>query len=283
MKKDVNNKWTSVISAKNNFFNLNLVEIFHYKDLIYTLIKRDIVSIYKQTVLGPVWFLFGPLFTVFTYTFTFNQIAGLSTDGVPAPVFYLAGTVLWNYLNSCFAGASYVLQSNVHIFGKVYFPRLIPSIALTISNLLKMGLQFLVFLLFCIYFQINGDIKMNSLVLLSPILVAIMAMMGLGIGLFVASITVKYRDAHQLTGPFLMLLMYASPIIYPSSSVPAFLKPYLSINPISPIIEFFRYAFTGAGEWSVTGIFYSLIFSIIALIVGILIFNKVEKNFIDAY
>jgi len=284
MNSVINTKenWTTVISSKNKWFDINIKEIIAYKDLIFVLVKRDIVSIYKQTVLGPVWFLFGPLFTVFTYTFAFSTIANISTDGIPAPVFYLAGTILWSYFQACFGGGANTFNANANIFGKVYFPRLIPSISSVFSNLLKLGLQFIVFLIFCIYYYNQGLIIPNWYVLIFPFLIIIMAVMGLGVGLMISSMTVKYRDVNQLIGPFMMLLMYASPIIYPSSSVPGLLKPYLSLNPISPIIDAFRYAFTGAGHISFTGLIYSMIFSVFVLFIGVLLFNRVEKNFIDS-
>ena len=283
MKKNVDSEnWSVVITSKIKWFSFNYKEIISYKDLVLALVKRDIVSIYKQTVLGPVWFLFGPLFTVFTYTFAFGTIAKISTDGIPAPVFYLSGTILWNYFQACFNGASNTFTSNAHIFGKVYFPRLIPSLSLVISNLLKLGLQFLVFLLFCIYYLSTDSITMNLYSLLFPILICVMAIMALGIGLIISSLTVKYRDVNQLIGAFMMLLMYASPIVYPSSSIPYFLKPYLSLNPIAPIIDTFRYAFTGAGLPNLSGLIYSFLFSVFVFFIGVLFFNRVEKNFIDS-
>jgi len=277
------NNWTKVISSKNNLFDINFREIINYKELIIVLVKRDLVSIYKQTVLGPLWFLFGPLFTVFTYTFAFNKIANIPTDGIPAPVFYLAGTILWNYFQACFNGASNTFNANANIFGKVYFPRLIPSISLVISNLLKLGLQFLVFVVFVIFYSNKGLIHPNVTILYFPILVIIMAILSLGIGLIISSFTVKYRDVNQLIGAFLMLLMYASPIIYPSSSIPNIIKPYIDLNPIIPLIDAFRYAFTGAGSLSNTGLLYSFICSVSFLLIGVVRFNKVEKTFIDSF
>lgn len=277
------NNWTKVISSKNKLFDLNFREIIDYKELIFVLVKRDLVSIYKQTVLGPIWFLFGPLFTVFTYTFAFNEIAHIPTDGIPAPVFYLAGTILWNYFQACFNGSSNTFNANANIFGKVYFPRLIPSISLVISNLLKLGLQFLVFIVFVIFYSNKGLIHPNFSMLYFPILIIIMALLALGIGLIISSLTVKYRDVNQLIGAFLMLLMYASPIIYPSSSIPSIIKPYINLNPIVPIIDAFRYAFTGAGNLSNIGLLYSFICSLFFLFIGIIRFNKVEKTFIDSF
>ena len=274
-------KWTEIITSKTRIIDFNFKEIWDYRDLILIFVKRDIVSIYKQTILGPIWFLFGPIFTVFTYSFAFGSIAKIPTDNIPGPVFYLAGTTLWNYFQACFNGASSTFTANASIFGKVYFPRLIPSLSLIISNLLKLGIQFITFLIFCLYYYGQGSIHPNMYVLLLPILIINMALMSLGIGLLISSLTVKYRDVNQFIGVVMMLLMYASPIIYPTSSVPIFLKPYLSLNPISPIIDAFRFGFTGAGVLDVGGILYSFLFTIVILFIGIIYFNKVEKTFID--
>lgn len=282
MKTNVESEnWSKIISGKKSWWNIDLKGILDYKGLILSLVKRDLVSIYKQTILGPVWFLFGPLFTVFTYTFAFSTIAHIPTDGIPAPVFYLAGTILWNYFQACLNGSSSTFLSNAHLFGKVYFPRIIPSIALIISNLLKMMLQFIVFIVFCFYYQFLGKLEMNGYVILFPLLVLLMAILSLGFGLIISSISVKYRDVNQLIGVFVTLLMYASPIIYPSSSVPALLKPYISLNPIVPIINTFRFGFTGAGSFEWFGILYTSIFSIITLFIGLVMFHRVEKTFID--
>lgn len=275
------NKWTEIISSKNKLINFNFKEIWNYRDLILIFVKRDIVSIYKQTILGPIWFLFGPIFTVFTYSFAFGSIAKIPTDNIPAPVFYLAGTTLWNYFQACFNGASSTFTSNASIFGKVYFPRLIPSLSLVLSNLLKLGIQFITFIIFCAYYYYHNEIHPNIYVLLFPILVVLMALMSLGIGLLISSLTVKYRDVNQFIGVIMMLLMYASPIIYPSSSVPVFFKPYLNLNPISPIIDAFRFGFTGAGGFEINSLLYSFLFTLVVLFIGLIYFNKVEKTFID--
>ena len=273
--------WTQIITSKNKWYDINLKEIWDYRDLIGIFVKRNVTTIYKQTILGPIWFLFGPLFTVFTYTFVFNEIAKIPTDGIPAPVFYLAGTTLWNYFDSCFNGASYTFTANAGIFGKVYFPRLIPAISLVISNLLKTGIQLLTFIIFCIYYYSKGQIHPNEYLFLFPFLLILMSVLSLGIGIIISSLTTKYRDVNQFIGVIITLLMYASPIIYPTSSVPDVYKPFVAINPIVPIIDAFRFGFTGAGAIDFGGLIYSVIFSIITLIFGLIIFNKVEKNFID--
>lgn len=274
-------QWTQIIEPKSKWYKLNLKEIWDYRDLILIFVKRDISTIYKQTILGPVWFLFGPLFTVFTYTFIFSEIAGMSTDGLPAPVFYLAGTVLWNYFQACFNGSSGIFINNTGIFGKVYFPRLVPAISLIISNLVKTLIQTAVFVLFCLYYASKGVIYPNSYIFLTPILFLIMALMSLGIGVIIASFTTKYRDVKQFIGVIITLLMYASPIIYPTSSVPELYKPFIAFNPIVSIVDIFRYAFTGAGTIDVFGFAYSCAFTLVVLIIGLIMFNKVEKNFID--
>jgi lipopolysaccharide transport system permease protein len=276
-------RWSRIISPQVNPFRIDLKELVSYKDLLFILVRRDIIAIYKQTVLGPIWFLFGPIFTALTFTFTFSAIAHISTDGLPGPLFYLSGTILWNYFQAVFGNASNTFTSNAHIFSKVYFPRIIPSLSSVISNLLKLGLQLLVFLIFLIYYASHHKAHPNHYIFLFPLLVIIMGLMGLGMGLVISSLTVKYRDMNQLTGPMIMLIMYASPIIYPSSSVPEFLKPYIHLNPLVPIIDIFRYSFTGAGAHDSYGLLYSFVFSVLLLFSGIFIFNRVEKDFIDSF
>lgn len=282
LKVKNNYNWTTIITSKRALLDVDLKGLWEYRELIAVFVKRDIVSIYKQTVLGPIWFLFGPLFTVFTYTFAFNTIAKIPTDGIPAPVFYLAGTVLWNYFQACFNGVSMTLKSNANIFGKVYFPRLVTPISILFSNLLKFSLQFIVFLCFIFYYNSNCNTLSFSIeVLLLPLMIFILGMLAMGWGLIISAFSTKYRDLTNLIGVFLMLLMYASPIIYPSSSVPAVLKPYLVYNPISPLIDCFRYAFTGAGSYSLNLFLYSFFISLFSLFIGVVLFNKAERNFVD--
>jgi lipopolysaccharide transport system permease protein len=284
MSNNTEQEWDIVITSKPNFFKLELSEIWRYKDLILIFVKRDVISIYKQTILGPIWFLFGPLFTVFTYTFIFGEIAKISTDGLPGPLFYVSGTLLWNYFQGCFNGTSTVFSANAAVFGKVYFPRLVVPISLVISNLLKLSLQFLTYLFFYFYYRSTGNynfIELNSTIILIPFLILVLAGLGLGLGLIVSSLTAKYRDLIMIVGVFMTLVMYASPIMYPTSSIPDIYKPYLSINPISPIIEAFRYAFTSTGIFEINGLIYSCIFTFVALIIGIFVFNKTEKTFMD--
>ncbi len=278
-----NETWSMIITPKNKWYKLNLKEIWDYKDLILIFVKRDIISIYKQTILGPVWFLLGPLFTVFTYTFLFSGVAKLSTDGLPGPLFYLGGTTLWNYFQACFNGASNTFISNSPIFGKVYFPRLVMPISLLISNLLKLSLQFITYLVFLIYYyQKTNNLKFHfELLYLVPFIILILAIIAMGLGIIVSSLTSKYRDLTMLIGVGMTLLMFATPIMYPINAVPDIYKSYLHLNPISPLIEAFRYIFTGTGLFNWSQILYSVLFGFIVLILGIFIFNKTERTFMD--
>ena len=280
----MNEDWSLVIEPKTKWYKVNLREIWDYRDLIAIFVKRDIVSIYKQTILGPIWFLLGPLFTVFTYTFLFSEVAHLSTDGLPGPLFYLGGTTLWNYFQACFNGAASTFSANAGIFGKVYFPRLVTPISLMISNLLKLSFQFLTYILFLLYYYNKGQ---NNLVLhyelfiLIPLIVLIIAMIAMGSGILVSSFTSKYRDLSMVVGIAITLLMYATPIMYPMSAIPGIYRPYLHLNPISPLIESFRYVFTGTGTFNIYQLFYSLVFALFVLILGVFVFNKTEKTFMD--
>lgn len=273
--------WTEVIEPKKSLFNLNLKELWKYRDLILIFVRRDIVSVYKQTVLGPLWFFLGPLFTVFTFVFVFNQIAKISTDNIPAPLFYLAGTTLWNYFQACLSGTSNTFISNAGIFGKVYFPRLVSPISMVISNLLKFGIQLLMFLCFWGYYYSKGSIAPNIYILLLPFLILLMGAMALGIGIIISSLTTKYRDLTYFIGFGISLLMYATPVIYPISAIPDMYKPIVEYNPIAPIIETFRFGFTGSGYFTWNGLIYSSVFTIIVLFVGTILFNKIERTFMD--
>lgn len=279
----MNHYWSSIITPKSKWYKINLKEIWDYRDLIAIFVKRDIISIYKQTILGPVWFLLGPLFTVFTYTFLFSEIAHLSTDGLPGPLFYLGGTTLWNYFQACFNGAASTFSANAGIFGKVYFPRLVTPISLMISNLLKLSFQFLTYIGFLIYyFQGSSKIVFHvELLYLLPFVVLTIAMIAMGSGILISSLTSKYRDLSMLVGIGITLLMYATPIMYPASAIPELYRPYLHLNPISPLIELFRYIFTGTGVFTYFQLLYSLSFGLIILIIGIFVFHSTEKTFMD--
>lgn len=283
MRQNVFEEWSTIITPKTKWYKLNIKEIWDYRDLISIFVKRDIISIYKQTILGPVWFLLGPLFTVFTYTFLFSEVAHLSTDGLPGPLFYLGGTTLWNYFQSCFNGASTTFSANAGIFGKVYFPRLVTPISLMISNLLKFSFQFLTYVCFLVYYYFKlPAIELHyDLMFLIPIVIFILAMIAMGAGIIVSSLTSKYRDLSMIVGIGMTLVMYATPIMYPVSAIPEIYKPYLYLNPISPLVETFRYVFTGTGLFNWGQLLYSFFFGGIVLIIGIFVFHRTEKTFMD--
>jgi lipopolysaccharide transport system permease protein len=279
----MNENWSTIITPKTKWYKINIREIWEYRDLIAIFVKRDIISIYKQTILGPIWFLLGPLFTVFTYTFLFSEVAHLSTDGLPGPLFYLGGTTLWNYFQSCFNGASTTFSANAGIFGKVYFPRLVTPISLMISNLLKLSLQFVTYILFLIYYyqKLPNLVFHYELLLFVPLVILILAMIAMGTGIIISSLTSKYRDVSMIVGIGMTLLMYATPIMYPYAAIPDLYKPYLYLNPISPLIEIFRYVFTGTGTFTLFQLGYSFLFGFSVLILGVFIFNRTEKTFMD--
>jgi lipopolysaccharide transport system permease protein len=270
------------ITAEHSLFDLKLRDTWEYRDLLWLLVRRDFVSVYKQTILGPLWFLIQPLFVTFIYTFVFGKIAGISTDNLPGPLFYMAGIALWNYFADCLTKTSTVFRDNASIFGKVYFPRLIMPLSIIISNLVRFGVQLMLFLCFMAYFSFNGAaIQPNSYMLLFPLLILLIAAMGLGCGMIISSLTTKYRDLAFLVTFGMQLLMYATTVIYPLSSAPEKYKWLIIANPMTAIIETFRYGFLGHGSFSWGMLGYSTMFSLIVLIGGTMIFTKVEKNFVD--
>jgi lipopolysaccharide transport system permease protein len=280
---EVEEKWTEEISAKRGLLDINLKEVWHYKDLIWMFTRRDIASMYKQTVLGPLWFFISPFMTVFMYTFVFSRIAGIQTDGIPAPLFYLTGTTLWNYFQQCFVSSATTFAANAGIFGKVYFPRLVSPISTTLSNLIKFFIQIsvLVIVIFYYIFYREYPIQINIYFLLLPWLIILMAGIAFGIGIITSAITTKYRDLQIFINYGVSILMYATPVIYPISQVPERFRVYLMLNPISPVIETFRYSIFGLGTFSWLGLGYSTAFMCVVLLIGIVIFNQVEKTFMD--
>jgi len=281
MSETKNTNWSHIIQPKNKWFEINFKEIWEYRDLIFIFVKRDIVSTNKQTVLGPLWFFLAPLFTVFIYTFVFNGIAGISTDGIPAPLFYLAGTTLWNYFQSCFLATTTTFSSNASLFGKVYFPRLVAPISTVLSNLLKFFIQFGMFLCLWSYYFYKGEVQLNVTVLFFPLLILLLAGISLGLGIIISSMTTKYRDLSYFISFGITLLMYVTPIIYPLSSIPVKFKFFIEYNPIAPIIEAFRYGFMGRGAFSIFDLGYSFIVMVVLLLVGVVLFNRTEKTFMD--
>jgi lipopolysaccharide transport system permease protein len=245
-------------------------------------VKRDITVVYKQTVLGPLWFFIQPIMTTFIYVFVFGNVANISTDGIPKPLFYMAGIVLWNYFSECFMRNADTFSSNSEIFGKVYFPRLITPLSLIISNAIKFFIQLSLFVIIYVYYLINGaNVNPQIELVIFPFLIFLMAFMGLGFGLIFSSLTTKYKDLKFLIQFGVQLLMYATPIIYPMNSLPEKFQSILWWNPITHIMEAFKFGFLGEGSFSVTGLTYSFVFTIVLMIVGTIIFNKTEKTFMD--
>ncbi|MFD2244924.1 ABC transporter permease [Pontibacter ruber] len=274
--------WTLVIKPSSGLFDLQLKEVWRYRDLLQMFVRRDFVAVYKQTILGPIWFFLQPLFTTITFTIVFGNIAGISTDGVPPLLFYMAGIVGWNYFAECLNATSTTFIQNANIFGKVYFPRLIMPLSIVVSNLLKFGVQFILFLVLLGYYILSGAyIQPNLTILLVPFLIILMALLGLGFGMLISAMTTKYRDLKFLITFGVQLAMYASPVIYPLSTLPEKYKVYILANPMSSVIETFRYAFLGEGTFSWMYLGYSTLFAMLVFTLGVLIFNKVEKSFMD--
>lgn len=269
------------IQAQSSLFSLNLRDTWEYRDLLWLLVRRDFVSFYKQTILGPLWFFIQPLFTTLIFTFIFGM-AGISTDGLPRPLFYMAGITAWNYFADCITKTSTVFKDNANIFGKVYFPRLIMPLSIVISNLVRFGVQFLLFLGLLLYYYAQGTaVEPNAYILLAPVLIVLMALLGLGSGMIISALTTKYRDLAFLVTFGVQLLMYASAVIIPISATPAKYKWLIQANPMATLIETFRYAFLGQGTFSWGAFGYVVAVTIITLVIGVVIFNKVEKDFVD--
>ncbi len=285
-KEELKNKetenWTMIIKPKRSLFDVDLAELWRYRDLITLFVKRDFVSKFKQTILGPLWFIIQPLITTLMFTVVFGNIAGIPTDGIPKMLFYLSGIVGWTYFATCLNDTSQTFIKNASIFGKVYFPRLALPISVVISNLVSFVIQFVFLLCFLAYFMIVGaDIHPNINVLLIPVLVILIAGLGLGFGIIISSLTTKYRDLTHLVAFGVSLWMYATPIIYPLSEIPEKYKLFVLANPMTPIVETFKVALLGVGEVNYYQLLYSFGFTVFVLVVGVLIFNKVEKSFMD--
>lgn len=284
MKEDLEEKpqqWTDEISSENNLMSLHLKETWHYRDLLLMFVRRDFVATYKQTILGPIWFFLQPILTTITYVVIFGQFAGWSTDGLPMILFYMIGITFWNYFSDCINKTSTVFRDNASILGKVYFPRLIMPLSIIVSNLVKLGIQFLLFLVFFFYYLNQGEIHPTIYILLTPILVLIMAGLGLAIGMIITSLTTKYRDLVFLITFGIQLFMYATPVIYPLSSIPVKYKVIIELNPMTSVLETFRFAYLGSGSFSWLSLTYSFSFMLISLFIGTILFNRVEKSFTD--
>jgi len=274
--------WTLVVTPESEWFELNLSQIWRYRDLLLLFLKRDIVTIYKQTILGPLWFLIQPILTTLIFTVIFGNIAKISTEGMPPLLFYFSGIILWNYFADCIRKTSDTFKKNENIFGKVYFPRVIVPLSIIFSNLIKFLIQFLLFICIIIYFFYNGvSVNINYSILLLPVLIFITAILSLGCGMILSSLTTKYRDLNFLIGFGIQLAMYATPVIYPLSEAPLKYRVFILANPMSATIETFRYIFLGAGSFNIMNLSYSLFFSIVIFFLGLIIFNRTEKTFMD--
>ncbi|PSG86514.1 ABC transporter permease [Aurantibacter aestuarii] len=295
MKKN-DSEWLYTISPKKSLINLNFVEIWRYRDLLLLFVKRDIITLYKQTVLGPLWYFIQPLFTSVIFTLIFNNIANIDTgNGIPPFLFNLIGITTWNYFSTCLTGTSDTFKSNQNIFSKVYFPRVITPLSGVLSNVIKFGVQLLVFILFYIYFYISlVDTQMtarpNEYIALLPFVILLMALLGLGLGMVISSMTTKYRDLSFLVGFGVQLLMYASAVMYPLSlieekvrngSIPEIAGYLVAYNPMSTIIELMRYITLSTGEFSLFNLAYTTIICVLIFLIGLIIFNRTEKSFID--
>ena len=279
---DLEEEWDEIILPKRNLLDLNLAEIWKYRDLVKMLIRRDFVTIYKQTILGPLWLFIQPVFTALIYMVIFARVANISTEGVPPILFYLGGISIWNYFAICFSRTSGTFDANKHIFGKVYFPRLVSPLSVVIVELFKFMIQFSLFLTVLIYYKLSGStVHINSYALLTPVLLILMAGIGMGFGMIVSSLTTKYRDLQFLMGFVIQLWMYATPIIYPMSFVPEQYRNLLKWNPIAPIVESFKYGFFGMGTFDWYGLLYSAGFMVVLLFLGTVIFNRTERSFMD--
>ena len=272
-----------IIKPKHSLLDIDLKGVWRYRDLVYMYIRRDIVTKYKQTVLGPLWYVIQPILTTIIYMFVFGGLAGISTDSVPQPLFYMAGILLWNYFSECFTGSNDIFGVNANVFGKVYFPRLVVPISGMISNLLKMLIQFVLFALVYLYYALFTDasIHIGWSALLFPVLVVMLALHATSWGLIFSSLTTKYRDLKFLIQFGIQLFMYATPIIYPLSVAPEKYRFILELNPLTPIFEAFKYGWLGAGSLSWGGLLYSAVFMAVSLFAGIVIFSREERTFMD--
>lgn len=277
-----NNNWTTIIKPKTGWFDINLRELLQYKDLIVMFVKRDFKTLYKQTILGPLWIIINPLLTTLMYTIVFGNIAKISTDGMPQIIFYMLGTTVWTYFSTCLTKTSTTFTGNAAIFGKVYFPRLVTPISTVISGLINFAVQFAMFLIFAIYYYVKGaPINPNIYILMTPLLLIQLAMLSLGFGVIISSLTTKYRDLAVLVTFGVQLWMYATPVVYPASQIGGKLKTLMMLNPVSPIVESFRYAFLGCGSIPWNFFMISICTTLVVLFIGVVLFSRVEKTFMD--
>ncbi len=285
MLKKINsydNEWTTVIKPKSSLLQLNLSDLWKYKDLIRMFIHRDFVTFYKQTILGPLWFIIQPLFTSGMFTLIFGRVANISTDEIPHMLFYMSGVINWSYFSDSLTKTSSSFTANAGIFGKVYFPRLTVPVANIITNMLRYVIQYVIFLVFYFVFWLKGSpVTPNWMIALTPLLLIYMAFLSLGYGLWISAVTTKYRDLNFALPFVVQLWMYATPIVYPLSLIPDKFKLVMALNPMVPVIEIFRKGYLGAGTINLLHTGLSVALTFIILLTGIIIFNKTEKTFMD--
>lgn len=274
----------TIITPRRGLLDIDIKGLWHYRDLYVMYIKRDIVTKYKQTVLGPLWYVIQPLFTTVMYMFVFGGLAGISTDGAPQPLFYMAGILLWNYFSETFTQCSDIFTANAGVFGKVYFPRLVVPLSGATSNLLKLFIQLALFMCVYIYYFItlpSGTLNINISILLFPLLILLLAFHSISWGLIISSMTTKYRDMKFLVQFGIQLFMYATPVIYPLSAAPEKYRDIIAINPLTPIFETFKYSTLSCGSFDWAGLAYSTLFMFITLFISVVIFSRTERNFMD--
>jgi lipopolysaccharide transport system permease protein len=277
-----NNNWDLIIRPYRGWWDFRFGELWQYRDLIWLLVWRDFVSIYKQTILGPLWYIIQPILTTIVFTIVFGRIAGLSTEGTPPFLFYMLGTTVWSYFSICLLSTSNTFVTNSALFGKVYFPRMCIPVAIVIANVFSFGIKMAAFIVFEIYFIVIGaGVNFTAWILITPLLVFILAGLGLSFGIIVSSMTTKYRDFQFLVTFGVTLMMYATPVIYPLSSVSGIWRLVLLLNPMTSVVEYFRLAFLGTSAISPIWLLYSFAFTLAALLLGILMFNHMESSFID--
>lgn len=282
LDKETPATWTEIIEPRSRLLDLRLAEVWRYRDLVLMFVRRDFVANYKQTILGPIWFFLQPLLTTLTFVLIFGRVAKLSTDGLPMLLFYLAGITVWNYFSETLNRTATVFKDNAQMFGKVYFPRLTMPVSIVLANLVRFGIQFGLFLLFWLYYLLTtSQVHPNIFIALMPLLILIMGLLALGLGMIISALTTKYKDLIFLLTFGVQLLMYATPVIYPLSSISESYKWLLLANPMTAIVETFRYGFLGSGSFSWAYLAYSAVTSVVILLIGTVVFNKVEKSFTD--
>lgn len=274
--------WTEIIEPKTRLMDLRLNELWRYRDLVMMFVRRDFVANYKQTILGPIWFFLQPLLTTITYILIFGRMAGLSTDGLPMLLFYLSGVTIWNYFSETLNKTATVFKDNAQMFGKVYFPRLTMPFSIVLSNLVRFAIQLLLFLVVWTWYLLQtNSIRPNMFIALTPLLVVLMGLLALGMGMIISAMTTKYKDLIFLLTFGIQLLMFATPVIYPIRSIPEEYQWIIASNPMSAIVETFRFAFLGSGTFSWLQLGYSALVTLVILFIGSVVFNRVEKSFTD--